>query len=561
MHSVTCKKEGNVMKKMRLSVKLIGAFIAVSIITLMVGLIGTMKIQTIDQADTEMYEVNTQPLGQIGKVSANFQVMRGMIKEVFLKKFMLDKNPVEIIQKIKQIDQQNNTALEMFERTINTPDIRQEYDALKLGLVSYYAVRNKILDLAVQGNRDDAFSLLTGEGASIAKKTEDHIAKLFELNIKHAKEKSDENTATARGAIISMWSAAGAGTVLALALGIYLTLSITRPINRVVEGLNDASDQVAAASSQVSGSNQQLAEGASQQAASIEETSSSLEEMASMTKQNAENAGQANRMMKETQEAAILAGKSMERLTVSMTEISKASEETHKIIKTIDGIAFQTNLLALNAAVEAARAGEAGAGFAVVADEVRNLAMKSAEAARNTAELIEGTVKKVNDGAVLVEKTSKEFQAVALNITKTTDLVGEITAASVEQTLGIEQINKAVSEMDKVIQQNAASAEESAAASEEMNAQANQMKEFVNEMSELVHGYSGANDSENDSYINTIADTERIPFGKNHPQRPMVHYNKNNGNASPGKRIGAIEYAGGKLLSNGMLEPIPGRTN
>ena len=177
---------------------------------------------------------------------------------------------------------------------------------------------------------------------------------------------------------------------------------------------------------------------------------------------------------------------SMTELTQSMEDISKASDETSKIIKTIDEIAFQTNLLALNAAVEAARAGEAGAGFAVVADEVRNLAMRAAEAAKNTAALIEGTVKKVKDGSELVERTNGAFAEVSKSAAKVTDLVSEIAAASSEQAQGIDQVNTAVTEMDKVTQQNAANAEESASASEEMNAQAEQMKEIAGEVMGII---------------------------------------------------------------------------
>ena len=279
---------------------------------------------------------------------------------------------------------------------------------------------------------------------------------------------------------------AGILLILSLVIAGLIGGSISKPIRRITKGLAESAAQVAAASGQVSSSSQQLAQGASEQAAAIEETSSSLEEMSSMIKQNADNANRANKLMSGTKETVARAGQSMETLTASMGEISRASQETSKIIKTIDEIAFQTNLLALNAAVEAARAGEAGAGFAVVADEVRNLAMRAAEAAKNTAGLIEHTVKKVTDGSEVVVKTSSEFSQAAGGITTMGELVGEITAASNEQAKGIEQINRAVSEMEKVVHQNASNAEESASASEEMSAQAEYMKDFIGKLVALV---------------------------------------------------------------------------
>jgi len=192
--------------------------------------------------------------------------------------------------------------------------------------------------------------------------------------------------------------------------------------------------------------------------------------------------------MREANTIVKKAGDSMAELTNSMQAISKASEETSKIIKTIDDIAFQTNLLALNAAVEAARAGEAGAGFAVVADEVRNLAMRAAEAAKNTAELIDGTVKRVNAGSELVSRTNSAFGEVAESTAKATSLVGEIAVASAGQSQGIGQLNQAMLEMDAVVQGTAANAEESAAATEELSAMASQMKDFVGDLIAMVEG-------------------------------------------------------------------------
>ncbi len=297
---------------------------------------------------------------------------------------------------------------------------------------------------------------------------------------------TDELLAPVRN--LSYWNLGVALGVVVLAVIVILLLvrSIVKPINRIVKGLQEGSEQVASGADQVSASSQSLAEGASQQAAAIEETSSSMEEMSSMTKQNAGNARQADGLMTEVGDLGREANDAMTRVTESMADISAASEETSKIIKTIDEIAFQTNLLALNAAVEAARAGEAGAGFAVVADEVRNLAMRAADAAKNTAELIEGTVKKVRDGSTFVNRTSEAFVQLNESSEKVGELVSEIAAASDEQAQGIEQINRAVSEMDKVVQQVAANAEESASASEEMSAQSLEMKATVRELYTLV---------------------------------------------------------------------------
>ncbi len=278
--------------------------------------------------------------------------------------------------------------------------------------------------------------------------------------------------------------------------GVYFfSRSISRPITRATYQLTEAAAQVATGSDEVSASSQALAEGASEQASALEETSSSLEEMSSMTKQNAGNASEADGLMKQTNVVVKKANDAMKDLTKSMQDITSASEETSKIIKTIDEIAFQTNLLALNAAVEAARAGEAGAGFAVVAEEVRNLAMRAAEAAKNTSQLIEDTVRKIRDGSELVGKTNDAFAAVATNASKVGELVGEISAASNEQAQGIDQINRAVAEMDKVTQQTAASAEESASAAEEMNAQAAQMKQISLELLGIIGGQGGAEQS------------------------------------------------------------------
>ncbi len=267
---------------------------------------------------------------------------------------------------------------------------------------------------------------------------------------------------------------------------IVMARGLAQPIQKAVGFLSDGAGEVASASRQISAASDALAKGASEQAAAIEETSSSLEEMSATTRQNAENAKQADNLMKETNQCIEEARNAMQALNQSMGEISAASEQTSRIVKTIDEIAFQTNLLALNAAVEAARAGEAGAGFAVVADEVRNLAMRAAEAARNTAGLISETVAKVDAGARTVTQTAEVFNRVVTNSGKAVMLVDEIATASVEQAQGISQLNAAVGEMDKVVQQNAATAEEAAASTESIRSQADRMHQEVQRLAEMV---------------------------------------------------------------------------
>ena len=333
-------------------------------------------------------------------------------------------------------------------------------------------------------------------------------------------------------------------------LAFLISRSINNSLRRSIGGLIEGADQVNATSARVSSASQELAQGASEQAAAIEETSSSLEEMSSITKQNANNANQANKLMYGTKETFARARETMDKLTTSMGEISQASEQTSKIIKTIDEIAFQTNLLALNAAVEAARAGEAGAGFAVVAEEVRNLAMRAAEAAKNTENLIEGTVKKVKEGSELMKKTDAEFREVASSVGKSGELVGEISAASQEQSQGIDQVNNAVSEMDNVVQQNAANAEESASASAELCAQAERMKDIV---AELVAMVQGANGYRNGTRGSLAGSTRKVV--KDTSQGLMTPDKKSNGQVQKGNGKDQV-HLGKRVLKPDQAVPF-----
>ncbi|MBX7256118.1 MAG: methyl-accepting chemotaxis protein [Candidatus Hydrogenedentes bacterium] len=319
-------------------------------------------------------------------------------------------------------------------------------------------------------------------------KARELLRKIVELDNGAAMQVAQEADAEAIWTKYLMFIVTVLGAALSLTIGLVLTGSITKPINRIITALMSGSQQLASAASQVAQSSQQIAEGAGRQASGLEETSASLQEMSSMTRQSADNTNQVREMYRETQENAERGRDATQRMTEAIRRIRTSSDETAKILRVIDEIAFQTNLLALNAAVEAARAGEAGKGFAVVAEEVRNLAQRSAEAARSTAALIDESIKNAESGVSVSGEVKEILERLLEQSQKVHQLINEISDASREQAQGMEHINIAISDIDKVTQSNASSSEEAASASEELSAQADSLNDVVTDLAVLVGG-------------------------------------------------------------------------
>ena len=284
-------------------------------------------------------------------------------------------------------------------------------------------------------------------------------------------------------------------TIMVILIGIgiswYYKNSIIKPVGDVTKSLFQISQQITGASNQLSASAGELSLGSAEQASAIEETSSTLQETGVMLQQNTSNTAHAAQLSEQAEESANRGDLEMQEMMNSMQEIKKSSDRIAKIIKVIDDIAFQTNILALNAAIEAARAGEAGMGFGVVAEEVRNLAQRSAQAARDTASIIETNIELSGKGVAMAERVRGVLTDITTQAKKVNELMAEISAASREQALGVEQVNKAMNQIEAVTQQSVANAEESAAAAEQLNAQADSMKRIVNELAELMNGETG----------------------------------------------------------------------
>lgn len=541
-------------RNLKIKQKLVTCFILLAAVTGIVGVFGIYTMNKINAQSENMYYNNLVPSQKLASIHAAMEDIRAnQLLAVY------ERNPATLQTRLDTIDaavESDNALLKEYEATISDEENRTLFTTLTNSLADYRELRNANLELVKAQKYDEALSGL--DEVSKARQTVDEdLEALINYNTTQAEAVLAQNTAQFRTQSIMMIIFIVVGIGLAVGLGLLVANMISTPLRRMVDAaeeiadgnldvdvkidsrdevgelgsafvkmtdhineimtnIDSAAEQVAAGSKQIADSSMGLSQGATEQASSIEELTASIEEISAQTRLNADSAGEANALAELTRTNAVEGNNEMKRMLKSMEEINESSTNISKIIKVIDEIAFQTNILALNAAVEAARARQHGKGFAVVAEEVRNLAARSADAAKETTRMIEGSIKKVDDGTKIATTTADALNQIVDDVAKVSGIVENIAIASNEQAIGISQINQGIMQVSEVVQMNSATSEESAAASEELSSQAELLREqaarFTLKKSRRF-GYRGAEESLSENH-STRRETVNNPVSK-----------------------------------------------
>ena len=472
---------------MSIRLKLILSFLGVSLIGAVIGLVGIFSLSSIKAADEQSYQNGTNGIVITMQIFQGFDAIKVAIRDEALSNDDVGNRQADEAYH-KGVDQFNK-ALVAYEATVSDAEDRANYSAVKTAAAAYLPLTAQQMDLGLQNKNAEATALTrTPQATKIRADVVNAVQKMIDYNVAYVAKYYKANSQLADLANVVMLVILILGVVVSVILGLLVTNSITKPVRRVNEELREASNALESASGQVSSSSQQLSSSSSELASSIEEMTSSLEELQSIIEANTKSVNQGELLMQETVVEAKKVTEKMVELKGALGDISKNSKRISKIIKVIDDIAFQTNILALNAAVEAARAGDAGKGFAVVADQVKALAQKSADAAKETADLIEEALAASENGESLGNASIQIQMGAAEKAGKVAVILDEVNRASKEQLKGANQITQAVTQVNSVVQNTASSSEENAAAGEELLGQAESLAENVSQLDRIING-------------------------------------------------------------------------
>ncbi|WP_239384261.1 methyl-accepting chemotaxis protein, partial [Delftia tsuruhatensis] len=541
-------------RNLKLAPKLLASFVALLLLTAGLGLFSVVQLDRVNQTATDLAHHWLPAERTLQELRYQLQRYRSQTMQHVLatsqeEMATYDKRMPELWAELLK----NHKA---FERHANTARERELLAGIGQDLERYAQQTAKIIELSHQMRTDEASAILRGESVTISRSINTRLDELVKINTEGTEAANDAGDIifnAARWWVIALLVGAVA---LGLGLALLIARSVARPLQQAVElaqavaagdlssriqahgkdetgqllqalqhmneslqrivgQVRQGTDSIATASGQIASGNQDLSARTEEQASSLEETAASMEELTSTVKQNGANAQQANQLAAAASQVAVRGGSAVAQVVQTMSAINDASRKIVDIIGVIDSIAFQTNILALNAAVEAARAGDQGRGFAVVASEVRTLAQRSAAAAKEIKQLIDDSVGKVEEGSAQVDAAGKTMDEIVSSVRRVTDIMGEISAASHEQTAGIEQVNQAVTQMDQMTQQNAALVEESAAATEALQAQAKALAEVVS-VFKLAPSSAGMRHATVD--VATVAAPRAMPSAVSAPQ-------------------------------------------